>query len=77
MHRKPEKDENIALSKSKEFQKNIGTHRSLKDVLAQRQKIAEDEGTTFATRHFLAVSLLEEGVAPDKTAITDDWKKSR
>lgn len=77
MSRKPEKDEHIALVRSQEFKKPDGGFRSLKDVLAQRQRLAKDEGVTLATRHILAVPLLDDGQKPEKAALVDDWKKGR
>lgn len=77
MSRKPEKEENIAVTQSQKFSKPEGVFRSLKDVCAERQKLAEAEGVTFTTRHFLAVPLLEDGAKPEKAALVDDWKRSR
>lgn len=61
MSRKPEKDEHITLTRSQEFKKPEGKFRSLKTVLANRQKLAKAEGVTLTTRHLLAVPLVDEG----------------
>ena len=65
MSRRPEKDENINVNGTKKFTRHEGIHRSLKDVLKERQLLAESEGTKLTTKHFRAVSLFEDGAASE------------
>jgi hypothetical protein len=64
MSRKPKANEHISLGE-KAARHDEGVYRSLKDVLKERQQLAESEGATLTTRHFRAVSLFPDG-SPSK-----------
>lgn len=72
MSRKPEKGENINVSGTKKFARHEGIHRSLKDVLKERQLLAESEGTKLTTKHCRSVSLFEDGTASEYIGL-GDW----